>query len=497
MISLHASHVNTGTSVSRNGMKKPAFGRRVFQGPHLHVSHENGDITPYGGLSLATRLVRQLGLAGILDKKLKLLKQHRPFFESDHVLIHAYNLFVGGNCLEDIANLQCSEPIRRLIGAKRIPDPTTAGDFLRRFREKDLITLDKAIDETQAVVWRQCYGRRKQKLALVDLDSHVHRVYGNQKEGADLSYKGSWAYHPLVISLAGTQECLRLINRPGNTPSADGAAEQLETLFPSLSQRFRKVVIRGDSAFARQDIFDACEAAGQYFAVVSGQQPNFYALAESLPENAWKPFLAPEEREKRARRQSGTKQRKRRGNLRRKKMRERCKIDLRLKQQWISEVSYKPARSKNEYRLVIRRQLIEKSDGQGQLFDLWRYRFVLSNLQEESAQEVVDLTYRRCDQEKVIEQLQNGIAAMRMPTGELLSNAAYLTCARLAHNLKSWVSQLLLPAEVVRWGWKRFRNAYVIVAARIILHARQVHLRMAESHRFVEEILEAHARLPT
>jgi len=178
-------------------------------------------------------------------------------------------------------------------------------------------------------------------------------------------------------------------------------------------------------------------------------------------------------------------------------MRERCKIDLRLKQQWISEVSYKPARSKNEYRLVIRRQLIEKSDGQGQLFDLWRYRFVLSNLQEESAQEVVDLTYRRCDQEKVIEQLQNGIAAMRMPTGELLSNAAYLTCARLAHNLKSWVSQLLLPAEVVRWGWKRFRNAYVIVAARIILHARQVHLRMAESHRFVEEILEAHARLPT
>ena len=105
MISLRASHVNTGTSVSRTEMKKPALGRRVFRGPHLHVSHENGDITPYGGLSLATQLVRWLGLAGILDKKLKLLKQHRPFFESDHVLIHAYNLFVGGNCLEDIANL--------------------------------------------------------------------------------------------------------------------------------------------------------------------------------------------------------------------------------------------------------------------------------------------------------------------------------------------------------------------------------------------------------
>lgn len=497
MVSLRASHVNTGTSISDEELALPLPGRRVFSGPALQISSERCDVTPYGGLSLACQVVRGLGLEKILDRHLVLLKRHRPFFESDHVLTHVYNLFVGGDCLEDIGNLQGSAPIRRMLGAARIPDPTTAGDFLRRFGAGDLTDFDAAIDEAQDAMWRHRFGRRKQDLALVDLDSHVRPVYGQQKEGADLSYKGSWAYHPLVISLAGTQECLRLVNRPGNAPSAEGAAEQLETLLPQLGRRFRKVVVRGDSAFARQDLFDTCEAAGHYFAVVSGQQRNFFNLAESIPESCWRPFVSPEKRQQRSRRCSGAPRRRRRGNLRRKRMRERGKVDLELKKQWIAEVPYKPARSQTTYRLIIRRQLIEECDQQGRLFDLWRYRFVLTNLHQESAQEVVDLTYQRCDQEKVIEQLQNGIAAMRMPTGELLSNAAYLICARLAHNLKSWIALLALPREVVRWGWKRFRNAYVIVAARVILHARQVHVRLAESHRFTGEILQAHEKLRT
>jgi hypothetical protein len=497
MLSPRASHVNSGTSFRSSELRAGRPGRRVFGSGRLQVGSESGSSTAYGGLSLATALVGRLELADVLDRELRLLKRRQPFSESDHVLTQVYNLFVGGTCLEDIANLQCSEPVRRLLGAERIPDPTTAGDFLRRFEQDDLAALDGAIDEAQRRVWRLRYGRRKQELALVDLDSHVHEVYGHQKQGADLSYKGTWSYHPLVISLAGTQECLRLINRPGNSPSAEGAAGQLEQLFPLLCSRFRKLIVRGDSAFAQQEIFDACEAAGQFFAVVSGEQRNFPRLAEALPEKAWKPYVSPEQRTVRARRRAGAKRRRRRRrpNLRRQRMRARGKKDLKLCRQWVAEIPYRPTRSAREYRLVIRRQKIEASDGQGQLFDLWRYRYVLSNLRRESAQDVMDLTYQRCDQENIIEQLQNGIAGMRMPTGELLSNGAHLTCARLAHNLKSWLGQLALPEEVTRWGWKRFRHAFVIVAARVIHHARQIHVRLADSHRFTLEILRAHERL--
>jgi hypothetical protein len=124
---VRASHVNQGTSILRSQLRSPKTTGRVFRHPKLHVSEERGEATAYGGLSLAVALVRQLGVARALDQALDLLQSHRPFTESDHVLTHVYNLFVGGTCIEDIGHLQASEPVRRMLGAARIPDPTPAG----------------------------------------------------------------------------------------------------------------------------------------------------------------------------------------------------------------------------------------------------------------------------------------------------------------------------------------------------------------------------------
>jgi hypothetical protein len=485
-----ASHVNQGTAFA--GQATGARRKRgpVLAHPKLRISSEPSDTTPYGGLGLAASLVRSLGIARDLNRELSLLASHRPFHESDHVLTHVYNLFAGGTCIEDIADLQTSEPVRRILGADRIPDPTTAGDFLRRFDADALRALDGVIDQAQEKVWNRRYGKKKAERAIVDLDSCVRPVYGNQKEGADFSYKGSFAYHPLVISLAGTLECLRLINRSGNEASASGAETHLRELFPMLKRRFKQVIVRGDSAFAKQAIFDACEEAGQFFAVVSPQHQGFASLFEALPDGEWKPYLP---RQKSHGRQ--TQCRRRGSNHRRGRARARDKRDLQLKKQWIAEIPYQPARSDRTYRLIARYQEIEEHE-QGHLFMLTRFRYVISNLPPSvSAKEVVDLTYQRCDQENLIEQLQSGVAGMRMPTGGLVSNAAFLTCSRLAHNLKPWLAQLALPQETMRWEWKRFRRSFVYCAARVVYTARQVHVRFAESHRFAGAILAAHMRL--
>jgi hypothetical protein len=488
--SIRASHVNQGTAfVGPAGQDRGGRGP-VLRHPKLQLSSEPSDTTPYGGLALATGLVRNLGIAQDLNRELSLLASHRPFHESDHVLTHVYNLYAGGTCIEDIADLQTSEPVRRMLGAERIPDPTTAGDFLRRFDADALKTLDQVIDRAQEKVWKRRYGKRKAERAIVDLDSCVRPVYGDQKEGTDFTYKGSFGYHPLVISLAGTLECLRLINRPGNTPSADDSETHLRELFPMLGRRFKQVIVRGDSAFAKQAIFDACEEAGHFFAVVSPQQQNFASLFEALPGKQWKPYRQREKPEDRPR-----KRRKRGPNRRRERARSRNKRDLQLKKQWIAEIPYRPERSERTYRLIARYQEIEEHE-QGHLFMLTRFRYVLSNLPPSvSAEEVMDLTYQRCDQENLIEQLQNGVAGMRMPTGGMLSNAAFGTCARLAHNLKPWLAQLALPMEAMRWEWKRFRRAFVYCAARVVHTARQVHVRFADSHRFADTILAAHMRL--
>ena len=189
------------------------------------------------------------------------------------------------------------------------------------------------------------------------------------------------------------------------------------------------------------------------------------------------------------------KRRKRGPNRRRQRARARNKRDLQLKKHWIAEIAYQPNRSQKPYRLIARYQEIEEHE-QGHLFMLTRFRFALSNLPSSvSAEEVIDLTYQRCDQENLIEQLQHGVTAMRMPTGGMHSNAAFGTCARLAHNLKPWLAQLALPMETMRWEWKRFRRAFVYCAARVVHTGRQVRVHFADSHRFADTILAAHMRL--
>lgn len=493
-----ASHVNTGTA---SPAARRHWGRRrgpVLAHPKLQVEADGpSEVTPYGGLAMATAMVKTLGLAREIDQALGgLLKLHLPYTESDQILAQAYNVFVGGTCIEDMANLQGSEAVRRMLGAARLPDPTTGGDFLRRFDADRLKSLDAAIDQGHERVWRKRakqLGRKKLPLAVVDLDSHVRTVYGRQKEGADFSYKGTWAYHPLVVSLAGTNEVLRLVNRPGNSPSAAGAAELLDDLLPWLMRFFARVIVRGDSAFEDHEIFDACQRHGADFAIVMKSNTKAKAIADSLDDAEWSPFRPRADRAADAR--PARKQRKRRGNLRRQRALERKKRDLQLRGQWVASAPYKNSRSQHTYRLCIRRQLLLETDRQGDLFEKWRYRFVLTNITQETPSDVTDRTYGRCDQENLIEQLQNGVAGMRMPTGSLLANGAFLCCARLAHNLKSWLGQLVLPRETTRWEWKRFRMAYVYVAAAVVLHARQVHVRLARAHRFHDDIVRACRRL--
>lgn len=486
-----ASHVNSGTSGPCENVGARSRGPE-FRHPRLSAETERSDSTALGGIALAARLVARLGIDRAIDDGLSLLRSHRPYRESDHVLTHVYNLFVGGTAIEDIADLQLSEPVRRVLGARRIPDPTTAGDFLRRFDARSIADLDRAIDEVQRRVWKKQRCRKKGAVGLVDLDSHVRHVYGDQKQGADFTYKGGFGYHPLVVSLAETQECLRIVNRPGNVASAEGAADCIRELAPLLKARFSRVVFRGDSAFANQAIFDACADEEMYFAMVSAQQSNFESLAEGIPERDWRPFQA-HEREA----VEPSKRRKRRQNLRRRRARGRGKRDLKLKRQWVAELDYRPARSDRAYRLIIRRQRIEESR-QGELFELWRYRFVLTNLpRSTSVLEAIRLTYQRCDQENVIEQLQSGVAAMRMPTGTLLANHAFLTCARIAHNMKAWLAALAVPREVMRWEWKRFRRAFVYLSARVTTTGRRTVIRFADSQRFAAAAVRGIERLQT
>ena len=225
----------------------------------LGIQYELADRTrgmTYGGIGSMLLLVRKLGLADAIDRRLHLLKIHLPYHESDHVLNFAFNALCDGTCLEDLELRRNDEVYLDAVHARRIPDPTTAGDFCRRFQPHDVRTLLDVFNETRLKVWARQPDAFFDE-ARIDMDGTLVSTTGECKQGMDISYKGDWGYHPLVVTLANTGEVLSVVNRPGNRPSHEGCPAEVDRVLDVCRRGgFRRVLLRGDTDFTQTKHLD-------------------------------------------------------------------------------------------------------------------------------------------------------------------------------------------------------------------------------------------------
>ena len=218
-----------------------------------------------GGLGALHTLVTKLHLPEILNEQVSVLKRHLPYWESDHILSQCYNLLTGGQPLEDINRLRRDEGYLEALGVERLPAPSTAGDFLRRFAAADLVALQEAINQARQPVWQRMKADRRQ-LAILDLDGTIVETEGECKQGMDYcAYKKQWGYGPLLLSLAQTGEVLYVVNRPASQPSHQGAAAWVQRALPHLRPVFETVWLRGDTDFSLTQEFDGWEDEGVLF----------------------------------------------------------------------------------------------------------------------------------------------------------------------------------------------------------------------------------------
>jgi len=429
-----------------------------------------------GGIGAMATLVESLGLPARINQWVKVLKRHLPYHESDHVLNMVYNILSGGTCLEDIEIGRNDENYMDALSAERIPDPTTEGDFLRRFNnEEKLLALMEVINETRIPVWRT-QDRSFRAKAIIDVDGTMAPTLGACKQGMDISYKGVWGYAPLIISLANTREALYLVNRPGNSVSHEGAAEWIDRAITLAKRVFRKVWVRGDTDFSLTAHFDRWDDDGVGFVFGMDAMPNLVEIAESLAPRAWKRLR------RKAKYAVKTEPRTRAENVKEKIVRERGYENKRLVCEHVAEFDYRPTKCKKTYRMVVVRKNISVERGENVLFPEIRYFFYITNDLTRTAAEIVSFANGRCDQENGIEQLKNGVRALRMPTSDLLSNWAYMIIAALAWNLKCWYG-LLMPdkatgAAVVRMEFRRFLYTFMQLPCQIIRSGQRLVYRL-------------------
>jgi len=442
--------------------------------------------TSVAGVRLAHELSIKIRLARQIDSHVQVLRMHLPYHESDHVLAMAYNLLAGGTCIEDLEHRRNDEALLDILGAARIPDPTTAGDFCRRFGTKqDIDALQDAINESRLRVWQRQPASFFDQ-GIVDADGTIAETTGECKEGMDMSFKGQWGYQHLVVSLANTQEVLFQDLRPGNRPSHEGAAERLDQAVALLRRAgFRKILMRGDTAFSQTAFLDRWDTNCIDFVFGIQAAESLRETADSLPETAWKvldrkpPYVVQ------------TSPRARPRNVKDDIVMEREYYNQHLCREDIAEFDYRPSACKVPYRIVVLRKIVTHERGQRLLHTEHRYLFYITNTAH-PAERVVELANERCNQERTIGELKSGVNALRMPLGDLVSNWAYSVIATLAWNLSRWIA-LVLPArgrwrdkhaeekrDVLRMRFRTFVQRLMLLPAQVVTTGRRLVVRLLD-----------------
>jgi Transposase DDE domain group 1 len=446
---------------------------------------ERTKATAHGGIGAIAKLVENVGLAGEIDRSLELLKLHKPYHESDHVLNIAYNTLCGGQRLEDIEARRCDAVFLDGLGTQSLPDPTTAGDFCRRFDAAAVLALQEATNRARLRVWRRQPDSFFDHPALIDADASIVPSDAQTKQGMDISYKGIWGYSALVVSLANTKEPLYLGLLGANRPSHEGVIDYYDRAIELCRQAgFTEIRLRGDTDFSLTTELDRFDDDGVRFVFGYDAHANLIKRAQDSGDGLYHELVT------RAEAQIATTPRTRPANVKDAIVRERNYKTLRQTAQDVVEFSYRPGNCNRDYRVVALRKNISVERGENVLFSQYRYFFYITNDRDMTADEVIDEARQRCNQENLISQLRSDVRALHAPVNTLCANWAYMTMAALAWTLKAW-SALLLPVTP-RWAeqhneqrrrlltmeFRTFRQAFIEIPAQIITTARRVRWRI-------------------
>jgi hypothetical protein len=443
---------------------------------------------PCGGIGTIHTMCKKIGLVKRIDTNLGLLKRHLPYFDSDHILNLAFNILVGGQCVNDIERLRNDEGYLDALGAATIPDPTTEGDFVRRFKTNDIIALMEMVNETRKTVWEKqppTFFNR----ATINCDGTIVPTAGECKEGMDISYKGEWGYAPLLISLAETREPLWFVNRSGNAPSHLGSAEWIDRSLDLVCGTFKEVWLRGDTDFSLTANFDRWDERCR-FVFGMDARPNLRDIAESIPEADWKSL------EKKEKYDIKTEPRRRPENVKERLVIERDYTRITTECESVAEFEYRPGKCGKTYRIVVLRKEIMVLRGEQPMFPDVMWFFYITNDRTMTPTEVVRFARCRCDHENDIEQLKSGVRALKAPSDSLESNWAYMVIAALAWNLKAWYGLLNpdrnLGRQIIRMEFRGFANTFINVVCLIVKKGRAVTYRFIAYNKHLKDIIRMH-----
>jgi Transposase DDE domain group 1 len=395
-------------------------------------------LTSHAGTVLLHDFAQRLGIAELLDEELHVKTRARGYEESQAVGGLIYNLILGGEHLSDLEVLRGDAGTQELLNTERILAPTTAGEFLRKFDMGDVHDLQR--------VHLRLQGRmrpyQQAKTCTIDLDSSIYEQASTHKEGVTKAYNGEVGYHPLLAFWAEEGELLYSHLRRGSAHTARNVVWFLRQTLKRVPETGDKK-LRADSGFYSYGAVEWCEAAGFLFTITADQTEPLLAAITALPERCWQTLP-----------------------------------DYPLAE--VAELRYQPTGWSHPYRYVIKREVAETKTGE--LY--WKYHATVTNVEEQSARELVVWHLQHAAMENAIKEHKSGFGLEKLPTQKFHANWAYLLIGQLAFNLMAWFKRLVLPEHYHRTTIKTIRHHVLNLAGKIVHTARRCFLMLSDQYRY-------------
>jgi len=399
----------------------------------VRVAFDEEKLISDAGLLVTATLAQRLGIEELVNESVW-LDPSAPgaALPGRKVMSLVHGMLAGADSIDDMNVLRAGST--SLVLGHRVMAPSTLGTFMRAFTFGHVRQLDRVIDQALARAWEAGAGPGDLPL-VIDIDSFIGEVHGEQKQGACYGYTHRLGYHPILAVRSDTGEVLHIRNRKGKANTQRGVRRFVEELIARVRRTGHAgpIIIRADSGFENHKLMRELARRGIAFSIGVKQSKTIRALIAAIPEENWVTIADYPD----------------------------------TGQAQIAETTL------GDWRLIVRRTRLVGA--QAELFPDWRHHAFATNRTIPTL--VADTDHRdHATIELVIRDLKDQ-ALKHFPSGQMHANSAWTVIAALAHNLGRWATQIGLPNQPVQTARARRRHLLQI-PARLTRTSRQWTLRM-------------------
>jgi hypothetical protein len=442
------------------------------------VRVENGGdgVVAHVGLHALGAFADRLGLGDRLSEVVPWTGERAPGHDRGKVLTQAMLVLAGGG--EACSDIEALRSQQVLFGS--VPSAPTLYRTLRHELGPTVVAdLGHAFAGVRREVWARTSATMGAGPVVLDIDASLVEIHSENKEQTAATHKGGFGFHPMFCFADATGEALAAILRAGNA-GANTVADHLAVLDTAIGQLpaavaaghrlgddpglvQRQVVVRADSAGCTDGFVWGCRRRNIGFAVAARRTARVHAAISRVAydENAWTPAVT----------QAG-------------EVRTGASV---CEVTHLVDLSDRPPGT----RLIIRREPLHPG-AQRSLFPSLHYRFWGHYTDQPGDPVTLDVTMR------AHAHVENHLARLkasgleRFPFTSFDANAAWLQLVCWSADLVRWFQLLCCTGSIAVAAPKTMRWRIFHAPARVISHAREHVVRIADGWPWADTIVDAH-----